>query len=419
MLSDQTKSLVRATVPALQQHGEAIARRFYDQMLREHPALRAFFNQAHQASGAQARALARAVVAYAQHLDRLEELAPLVTQVVQKHVSLGVLPEHYPVVGRCLLGAVADVLGEAATPDVLRAWGEAYGALADLLTRAEEAAYRARAEAPGGWRGARAFRVARVVPESATITSFYLEPADGGALLRFEPGQYITLLLQIEGALLRRNYSLSGPPGEPFYRISVKREPGGLVSNWLHDRAPVGTELRLLPPAGAFVLEPGARRPLVLLTAGVGVTPAMSMLESVAPSGRPVRFVHATQCRAVHAFRDRVDALAARHANVTATYYYDEPGPGDGPHQAGRLDAARLAEHLPADRDADVYLVGPKPFMQAAFRDALASGVPRARIHYEFFGPDEPLASDSCSAQARPHGAERQLRIGAPNESIM
>jgi nitric oxide dioxygenase len=392
MLDESTRETVRATVPALEQHGEAIARCFYGRLLSEHPALRAFFNQAHQASGTQARALARAVVAYGRHIDRLGELAPLITLVVQKHASLGVLPEHYPVVGRCLLGAVAEVLGEAATPEVLRAWGEAYDALAALLIGAEEAVYRARAEAPGGWRGPRAFRVARVERESAVITSFYLEPADGGPLLRFDPGQYTTLLLAIDGEPVRRNYSLSGPPGEPWYRISVKREPGGVVSNWLHDRAPVGAELRLLPPAGAFVLDSAATRPLVLLTAGVGVTPAMSMLESVAPSGRPVRFVHAARCRAVHAFRGRVDALAARHPNVTATYFYEEPGPDDGPHRPGRVDAGGLAEHLPADRDADLYLVGPKPFMRAAYLDALASGVPRERIHYEFFGPAEPLA---------------------------
>ncbi|HEU4536796.1 MAG TPA: globin domain-containing protein, partial [Polyangiaceae bacterium] len=192
MLSDQTKSLVRATLPALRQHGETITKRFYELLLGGHPELRAFFNASHQASGAQARALAGAVLAYASHLDRLEELSDMMALVVQKHVSLGVRPEHYPLVGQCLLRAFADVLGEAATPEVLAAWGEAYGSLADLLIRAEEAAYRARAEAPGGWRGERLFRVARREREGETITSFYLEPVDGGPLLRFTPGQYTT-----------------------------------------------------------------------------------------------------------------------------------------------------------------------------------------------------------------------------------
>lgn len=393
MLSDQTKSLVRATLPALRQHGETITKRFYELLLGGRPELRAFFNASHQASGAQARALAGAVFAYASHLDRLEELSDTMALVVQKHVSLGVRPEHYPLVGQCLLQAFADVLGEAATPEALAAWGEAYGALADLLVRAEEAAYRARAEAPGGWRGERRFRVARREREGQTITSFYLEPVDGGPLLRFTPGQYVTLLLDVDGTTIRRNYSLSGPPGEPWYRISVKREPGGLASNWLHDRAPVGAELRLLAPAGSFTLAPDERRPLLLVTGGVGITPAMSMLESAAPSGRPIAFVHATQGGHVHAFRARVDAIAAAHPNVKVTYFYDAPRPGDPPHRPGRLDADQLAELLPPDRDADLYFIGPKPFMQAVFAHALRLGVPRARLHYEFFGPAEPLAA--------------------------
>lgn len=393
MLSAQTKSLVRSTLPALQQHGEAITKRFYQLLLSEHPTLRAFFNASHQASGAQARALAGAVFAYASHLDRLEALSDTMALVVQKHVSLGVRPEHYPLVGQCLLRAFADVLGEAATPDTLQAWGEAYGALADRLIRAEEAAYRARAEAPGGWRDERAFRVARRERESETITSFYLEPADGGPIARFLAGQYTTLLLDVDGTPVRRNYSLSGPPGEPWYRISVKREPGGLVSNWLHDRAEVGAELRLLAPAGSFTLEAHATRPLLLITGGVGITPAMSMLESAAPSGRPITFVHATQGGHVHAFRARVDALAEAHANVKIAYLYDAPRPGDLPHRLGRVDAALLAEQLPADRDVDLYFLGPKPFMRAVFAHALALGVPRSRLHYEFFGPAEPLAA--------------------------
>lgn len=397
MLSAATIATVKATVPALQAHGETLTRHFYAIMLRDHPEVRPFFNPAHQASGAQARALAGAVVAYAQHIDRLQALAGAVPTIVHKHVALGVQPEHYPVVGKCLLQAIREVLGDAATEDILQAWAEAYQALANLLIQAEAQVYEANAAQPGGWRGERAFRVARREAESALITSFYLEPVDGGALPSYQPGQYLTVLATIDGEACRRNYSLSDAPGKPWLRISVKREAGGKFSNWLHDRAEVGTELSLMAPCGEFVLD-GGQDPLVLVTGGVGLTPAMAMLEAVVPTGRPVHFLHAARDGAVHAFRARVDALAAAHPNLQARYVYDAPRPGDAPHATGLMTEHLLADWLPATRDVQLYCLGPVPFMQAVLRHARRLGVAAERLHVEFFGPKQALAIEDAAA---------------------
>jgi nitric oxide dioxygenase len=397
-MNPQTIAIVKATVPALQAHGEAITRHFYQLMFDRHPEVKAFFNEAHQAQGSQARALAGAVLAYAQHIDRLDEIAGALPRIIQKHAALGVLPEHYPVVGACLLQAIRDVLGEAATDDIIDAWGEAYQSLAALLIGAEEEVYRANAAQPGGWRGTREFRVARREDESDVITSFYLEPTDGGPLLAFTPGQYLTLVLAIDGEPLRRNYSLSDAPGKPFYRISVKKEEGGRASNWLHASATVGTLLQVQAPCGDFVLQPAvaaggeaAARPLVLVTGGVGITPAMSMLEAVAHTGRPVHFIHAARHGGAHAFRARVDALAARHRNVKALYVYDAPRAADQPHATGFVTRELIAQALPEDRDVDLYFLGPKPFMKAVYAHGLALGVPKQQLRYEFFGPLEAL----------------------------
>ncbi|MGZ5179892.1 MAG: NO-inducible flavohemoprotein [Ramlibacter sp.] len=393
MLSTQTIAIIKATVPVLQEHGEAITRHFYELMFREHPEVKAFFNEAHQASGTQARALAGAVLAYASHIDRLDEIAPALPRIVQKHAALGILPEHYPIVGKCLLRAIREVLGAAATDDILAAWGEAYNALADILIGAEEQVYAGNAARAGGWRGERAFRVARREPESELIESFYLAPVDGGPLMAFTPGQYLTLVLCIDGETIRRNYSLSDAPGKPFYRISVKREEGGRASSWLHANAQVGTELRVQAPCGDFLLDQpdDSARPLVLVTGGVGITPAMSMLEAAAPSGRPIHFIHAARHGGVHAFRDRVNALASAHANVRVLYVYDQPRDDDTPHETGLLTRDLLAQELPANRDVDLYFLGPKPFMQAVYRIGLALGIARDRLRYEFFGPLEEL----------------------------
>lgn len=388
----ETIALIKATVPVLQARGEDITRHFYGLMLSEHPELKAFFNEAHQAEGTQARALAGAVLAYASHIDRLEALAGALPRIIQKHVALGVQPEHYPIVGQCLLRAIREVLGaEVATDAILNAWGEAYGALAKLLIDAEEQVYAATAAQPGGWRGQRAVRVARKEDESELITSFYLEPVDGRPLADFLPGQYLTLVLDIDGRTVRRNYSLSDAPGKPWYRVSIKREDGGRVSNWMHDRVQVGDTIQIQAPAGEFTLDAQAKRPLVLVTGGVGITPAMAMLESAAASGRPIRFIHAARHGGVHAFRARVDALAAAHANVDAFYVYDTPRDGDAPHAVGLIGEDLLASQLPTDRDVDLYLLGPKPFMRAVYRSGRALGIPEQQLRYEFFGPAEEL----------------------------
>ena len=235
MLSAEHRAIVTATVPILEQGGEALTRHFYPILFRDFPEVVPYFNQAHQQSGAQQRALANGVLMYAKHIDRLEALGPLVNQIVAKHVSLDIRPEHYPMVGASLLKAIREVLGaEVATDAVLEAWGAAYGQLADILIGAEGKAYQAAAAAKGGWRGARAFIVAAKRIESEEITTFVFRPADGQAVMDFAPGQYIGVRVMVDGEEQRRQYSLSAAPNGQTYQVSVKREEGGKVSGFLH-----------------------------------------------------------------------------------------------------------------------------------------------------------------------------------------
>jgi len=396
MLTPAQLDIIKATVPLLETGGEALTTHFYNLLLSNHPEVRPLFNQAHQASGAQPRALANGVLMYAKNIDRLEALGPLAQQIVQKHVALQVLPEHYPLVGACLLRAIREVLGaEVATDAVIDAWGAAYGQLADLLIGAEEQLYQQNATAPGGWRGARKFRVARKQPESSEITSFYLEPTDGGALLDFKPGQYLGLQLVIDGEEVRRNYSLSDAPNGRNYRISVKREPGGKVSNHLHDNVQAGDVIGVFAPAGDFTLAEG-ERPVVLISGGVGVTPTLAMLNAAlaAVPGRPVHFIHCARNADVHAFQEHVDALAQQHPQLQAFCCYevhDDAADQPAPDAVGRLQREHLAQWLPEDRDVDAYFLGPTPFMAQVRRDLCALGVPAAQTRYEFFGPAQAL----------------------------
>lgn len=392
MLTPEQRAIIKSTVPLLETGGEALTTHFYKIMLSEHPEVRPFFNQAHQANGDQPRALANGVLMYARHIDQLEKLGGLVAQIINKHVSLQIQPEHYPIVGGCLLRAIREVLGaEIATDAVIAAWGVAYQQLADILIGAEEKIYADTAAAPGGWRGARAFRVARKDAESLEITSFYLEPQDGGALSDFAPGQYIGLSLVVNGQEIRRNYSLSAAPNGESLRISVKRQEGGLASNHLHAQVQVGDLIDVFPPAGEFVLAEGDR-PVVLISGGVGITPTLAMLDAALATQRPVHFIHFARNRSAHAFRAAIDARNAKHAQLQRFYVYDEPAQdADETHATGLLSSEQLGALMPASRDVDAYFLGPKPFMRRVKKQLRELGVPEAQTRYEFFGPASAL----------------------------
>ena len=393
MLSAEHRQIIKSTVPLLETGGEALTRHFYDILLREYPEVRPLFNQAHQASGEQQRALANGVLMYAKHIDRLEALGRLLGQIVNKHVSLQVLPEHYPIVGTCLLRAIREVLGaEIATDAVIEAWGAAYQMLSSLLISVEEQAYEGAASREGGWRSSRAFTVVLKVPESEEITSFYLRPSDGKAVPAFEPGQYIGLRVFIDGVEHRRNYSLSKASNGQEFRISVKRERQGRVSGYLHEKAQVGSTIDLFPPAGNFTLKESTR-PLALITAGVGITPALSILESAIPTGRDIHFIHYARHGGVHAFKTAVDKLAAEHEHVRHHVCYSEPREDDRADESGFVNHDQLAKWLPEHRDVDVYFVGPKPFMSKVKHTLSKIGVPDDQCHYEFFGPASALDS--------------------------
>ena len=369
-LSERTIALVKATVPALEAHGLDIVREMYSRMF-QNPEIRDLFNQSHQGDvGSQPRALTGAILAYAKNIDNLSALAAAVERIAQKHVGLQILPEHYPHVGNALLGAIAHVLGEAAT---------------------EEAA------AHGGWNGWRAFEVVEVRPESSVITSFVLKPKDGGPVLRHRPGQYLTFWFDVPGhAPIKRNYSISCAPNDETYRISVKREDKGLASGWLHDNARVGMVLKVGAPAGDFFLPETPQRPVVLLSGGVGLTPMVSMLETLVAekTDTEVHYVHGAYDAGVHAMGPHIRALTAAHPRARSTVFYEAPAnDGDGHDHAGRISGAWLSQQTPI-QEADYYLCGPRPFLRALVSDLRDAGVPADRIHYEFFGPaDEILAA--------------------------
>ncbi len=407
-LAAPTVALIKATVPALEAHGLAITRRMYERLF-ENAEMRDLFNQSHHGeTGSQPKALAQAVLAYARNIDNLGVLGGAVERIAQKHVALNILPEHYPHVAKALLGAIGDVLGAAATPEICAAWGEAYWFLAELLIGREAAIYRDLAARPGGWNGWRDLVVEGVTEESETIRSFVLVPADGGPIARHEPGQYLGFLFDLPGhGVLKRNYSISCAPNDRAYRITVKREerpgtPAGLVSHWLHRQAGPGTVLKAAPPAGDFFLDRDSQAPVVLVSGGVGLTPMVSMLETLVAETpeRETWFVHGALNGRVHAMRQHVRALVAGSDNRHLHTVYAAPEAGDRPGEdydaQGLITADWLVQAVPAA--ATYYLCGPKPFLASLVNGLHRRGVPAERIRFEFFGPADELVEDERQA---------------------
>ena len=402
-LTPATIALVKATVPALEVHGLEITRRMYERLFKN-VEMRDLFNQSHHGeTGSQPKALAQSVLAYARNIDNLGALSGAVERIAQKHVALTILPEHYPYVADALLAAIADILGDAATPEICAAWGEAYWFLAEILIGREATIYRDLATKPGGWNGWRPFVVESVSSESETIRSFVLVPADGAPILRHQPGQYLGFKLNLsDHGVLKRNYSISCAPNDRAYRITVKREtrpnePAGVVSNWLHDNAVVGTVLHAAPPAGDFFLDQQTADPVVLVSGGVGLTPMMSMLETIAATTpeRSTWYVHGALNGRVHAMRDHARGLASGNEKIQLSTFYMQPDSDDrlGEHydEAGVITPEWLVSKTP-HQTATYYLCGPKPFLSALVNGLQRKGVPAERIRFEFFGPADELA---------------------------
>ncbi|AIM17850.1 dihydropteridine reductase [Bacillus sp. X1(2014)] len=398
MLDPKKIEIIKSTVPVLEKHGEAITTRFYQLMFGNHPELLNIFNHVNQKQGRQQKALASTVYAAAMYIDNLEAILPVVKQIAHKHRSLGIKPEHYPIVGKHLLLAIKDVLGDAATDEIIDAWEKAYQVIADVFISVEAEMYDQAANQKGGWDGFRNFVVDRKVVESDVITSFYLKPEDQKEIATFQPGQYISIMLDIDGEEYThiRQYSLSDAPGKDYYRISVKREtgsdiPDGIVSNYLHDHVKEGDILKVSAPAGDFVLDTSKDTPVVLLSGGVGLTPMMSMLKTIVETQpeRKVTFIHAAQNGNVHALREEVEELA-KLDNVTAYFFYDSPTEEDRKNNRFDVEGYVTREWLKEKveiEDADFYFCGPVPFMKSINSFLIDLGVAEDKIHYEFFGP--------------------------------
>lgn len=391
MLNEKQLEVISATAPVVAEHAETIASTFYPLMFERYPHVRSMFNMRHQQTGEQPRALARSVVAYALNRNDPEALERLMRPIVNKHVAINLQPDQYPIVAECLMAAIGEVLGDAVTPEIADAWSGLYWEFAERLIDAEEATYRALEEAPGGWRGERDFTLVDRVPESEEIVSFYFKPADGKPIRTFQPGQYLGVALDIDGEQSLRQYSLTSRPGDDVYRISVKREDQGRASRHLHDHVKVGDHVHLLAPVGEMVLD-DRDAPVMLISAGVGQTPMLSLMAQALDAGRQVIYLHGARNARVHAFHEHLQAMAEQYGSqLTYRYVYSDPESTEEQRHKGIIDRALLGDYLPREATPSCYFTGPTGFMRDVDNALAALGIDTPYRHFEYFGPSGQL----------------------------
>lgn len=395
MLSNHHIDVVKSTIPLLENAGSALTAHFYQRMFAQNPELQHIFNLTNQDTGRQQVALFEAIAAYAKHIDDLAHLSSAVERIAQKHTSFNIQPDHYQIVGYHLIETLRELAPDAFTSEVEEAWTAAYGFLAGIFIDREGQLYLERKAAAGGWQGKRAFNIAAKKKESELVTSFTLVPVDGKNVINYQSGQYLGVEVMPSGSEYTeiRQYSISQAANDSSYRISVKRElgcdnPHGVVSNYLHDHIAVGDTVSLYAPAGDFYFV-DRKTPVVLVSAGVGITPMQSMLETLEQQGyqHPVHFYHACKGIEQHSFDTRNQSICDEQAWDYKVWYHNSAS--ELPNKFKGLMHFDC-ESLPLN-DGHFYLCGPIGFMKFAKQALLDKGVADERIHYEVFGPHESL----------------------------
>ena len=383
MLTKQQIELVKATVPVLREHGVALTSHFYKRMLSHNPELMQVFNMGHQRAGFQQQALAGAVLAYAENIENLPALLGAVAHIANKHVSVGIRAEHYPIVGKHLIASIKEVLGDAAIPELIDAWTAAYMQLADVLIGAEKAIYDKNAVAEGGWTGWRFFKVAEKSKQTDNVTSFKLVPVDNGKMPEVKAGQYISVRVFVKGQDLiqPRQYTVVKADATSL-TIAVKKveavekSPAGMVSNTLHNDINEGDVVEVSFPVGEFNLPEGNGE-LCLLSAGIGITPLFAMLKEAVQKDptRKISVVHVCKNKEAIPFREEL-ALVVKEGNVSFEVFETS--------EHGRPSEDFFKSLV--SQGADYCICGPVPFMKLAASELVKNGVAENKIHAEKFG---------------------------------
>ncbi|MCK8669859.1 FAD-binding oxidoreductase [Rhodococcus sp. HM1] len=390
MLSPTSYDVIEATLPAVEAHIGRISERFYERLFTAAPLLCTdLFNRTNQRNREQQKALASSVAAFAKLLitEQPQDIDAIMSRIANKHASIGIQAGHYEMIRFHLFAAIAEVLGDAVTPAVAAAWHQVYTLMAGSLIKQEAALYDS-AGVPHGhvWR---LVAVSEVEYDGADVATFVMRSLNGRPLPDFSPGQYISICVRLpDGTRQIRQYTLvrGRVPGE--WAITIKRVPDGLVSSFLFDTVRPGNELIVSHPFGSLLVDAGST-PLVLISAGIGITSTLTALQSLAETDprRPVVALHVDRSPYDHARRADITALVSRLENARMQVRYNDFEEFD-------VHGRSPVDDLDVPAGARVYVYGPVAFMRTVRDGLVARGVPVESIHYEAFAPGSWLGVD-------------------------
>ncbi|WP_010079471.1 globin domain-containing protein [Micrococcus luteus] len=394
MLSEKSRPVIEATAAVVAEHMPEITPKFYAHMFEAHPELLdGVFSRANQRNGEQAQALAGSIVKFAVHLLENPGTLPeaVLARIAHKHTALGITEDQYQIVYENLFWAIADVLGDAVTPEVAEAWTEVYWLMADALIKLEKGLYAKQAN-DKMWLD---WKVVSKEPTGNAAVTFRFEPADDTPQTPGEAGGFVSVRVKVaDGLRQARQYSLSDHAASTTERvITVKLDEAGEVSPVLIQNVEVGDVIELSNPYGEITRKDDSA-PLMLATAGIGITPAASILSSLAEQGsdREVVVLHADasleSVALLGQLTESLSALPNAQAHLWLGVAPEQAPEGITVHE-GRMDPSEI--ELPSG--AEVILCGPLAFMQSTRSTLIDAGVPATSIRYEIFGPDIWLAA--------------------------
>ncbi len=389
-ITEDQKKIVKSTAPLLKENGKEITSIFYKHLFEFHPELLNLFNQTNQKMGTQPLALANIVYFAAENIDCLDVLTPEIQIIANKHRALTIQPEHYPIVGKYILQAISEFLGDKATPEILDAWFAAYTVIANILIETEKRLY----EKLGNNEVDRGFIPFTIIKKEkiadGPIYSFEIKRSDGGKMIDYYPGQYITLRIKKDGLFHNRHYGLVRPFDGKTYRVGIKQfnncQPKGIVSNELIENYNVGDKILASLPAGSFSIVNDAQHHL-FIAGGVGITILSTMIESLYRQGKShsVTLIHCVQEKAHAAYTNRM-RICVPEKQFHLLYQ-------GRTHLEDRIKKTVTPE-------THVYLCGPAPFMKTMEDHLEACNVPSSHIHINTFRPSLSMIRNAVKDQS-------------------
>ncbi|CAF3612693.1 unnamed protein product [Rotaria sp. Silwood1] len=376
-LTDEQKKLVKANAHIMKDHGKEITTKFYTTLFKEQPEYRNFFNQTNQKTGKQPMALAQTVFHFVENIDNLDVMIPQMSRISSKHRAITVKPEHYPTVGKYLMQAIKDFLGDKATPELMAAWQGVYDLIAETFISKEKELYD-KLGTDERDKGFVAFTVVKnEAISSGPVYAVTLERHDGGKLWEYHSGQYITLRIEKNGVLHHGHYPLVEPFNGYTYTIAFKAgndlDQNSIVSNDLIHNHPAGSTVLVSPPAGSFAIAKDGKHHL-FISGGIGVTSFMAMIQELNQQGKAASatLIQCVRSETHAAFAGKLHRLLPQGHYVILT----QEEPISKAHLEGKIHP-----------DTHVYIAGSEVFLSMAENALAGVSHPKSQIHVRSIEP--------------------------------